>query len=230
MDIILVPGLWLDASSWGPIAPVLESAGHTVHALTMPGVGAPASESGAIGLADWVAAVVDEIDALASPVVLVGHSGGGNVVWGAADARPGRVARVVFVDSAPPPDGAEISEFPVVDGVIPFPGWDFFDEPDIADIDAATRRREEDRARSVPARVPTDGISLRDDARFGVPVTVLSGQADAAEFDRTIAEWGSFATEWRAIGDREVVRLGTGHWPQFTRPRELAEAIVAAIR
>ena len=48
--------------------------------------------------------------------VLVGHSGGGNVVWGAAEARAGRVARVIFVDTVPPPDGREISEFEVVDG------------------------------------------------------------------------------------------------------------------
>jgi hypothetical protein len=27
----------------------------------------------------------------------------------------------------------------------------------------------------------------------------------------------------------DVVDLPTGHWPQFTRPRELADAVVAAI-
>lgn len=45
MDIILIPGLWLDAESWGEVVPTLEAAGHTVHALTMPGVGAEASDS-----------------------------------------------------------------------------------------------------------------------------------------------------------------------------------------
>jgi hypothetical protein len=34
-----------------------------------------------------------------------------------------------------------ISEFDVVDGVVPFPGWDFFDADDVADLDAQTRRR-----------------------------------------------------------------------------------------
>ena len=28
MDIILVPGFWLDASSWEEVTPVLEAAGH----------------------------------------------------------------------------------------------------------------------------------------------------------------------------------------------------------
>jgi pimeloyl-ACP methyl ester carboxylesterase len=148
MDIILVPGLWLDASSWDDVTPALERAGHAVQPLTMPGVGAPASESADIGIADWVSAVVDRIDAAPGLVVLVGHSGGGNVVYGAADARPERVARIIFVDTFPPGDGGSIWEFPIVDGVIPFPGWDFFDEPEIADLDEATRERAAARTRN----------------------------------------------------------------------------------
>lgn len=135
MNIILVPGLWLDASSWDAVVPALERSGHSVHALTMPGVGVPAAQSDRIGIADWVDAVVDEIDRSSGLVVLVGHSGGGNVVYGAADARPERVARIVFVDTFPPGDGGSIWEFPVVDGVIPFPGWDFFEDQEIADLD-----------------------------------------------------------------------------------------------
>ena len=46
----------------------------------MPGVGAPAPSRREIGIADWVDAVVAEIDAIDGLVVLVGHSGGGNVV------------------------------------------------------------------------------------------------------------------------------------------------------
>lgn len=229
MDIILIPGLWLDADSWRDVAPTIADAGHTVRPLTMPGVGAPASESSDIGIADWVAAVVDEIDASAGPVVLVGHSGGGNVAWGAADARPDRVARVVLVDTVPPPPGGRISEFELVDGVIPFPGWDFFDEPDVADIDGPTREREAARASSVPAKVPTDPLALRDDRRLGVPVTMLSGGMDGPAFEEVIADWGPYAAEWQAIADREVVKLGTGHWPQFTKPAETAAAIVAAV-
>ena len=106
----------------------------------MPGVGAPAAESSDIGIADWVDAVVAEIDALAGPVVLVGHSGGGNVVWGAADARPDRVARVVFVDTVPARRRRVISEFHVVDGVVPFPGWDFVRRARVADLDERDAR------------------------------------------------------------------------------------------
>ena len=230
MDVLLIPGLWLDASSWDDVSPALSRAGHTVHALTMPGLGAPAAESADVGLADWVDEVVRVIDEAAGPVALVGHSGGGNVAWAAAAARPDRVARVIFVDTVPPPEGADISEFDAVDGVVPFPGWDFFDAEDVADLDADTRARTAPLTRSVPVRVPSDPVHLADEARYGIPVTILSGGMDEAALRGVLSRWGAFAAEFDAIADTEVVRLGTGHWPQFSDPERLSAALVAALR
>lgn len=229
MDILLIPGLWLDASSWGAIVPALEQAGHEPRPLTMPGVGAPGSETADIGIQDWVDAVVAEIDAAAGQVVLVGHSGGGNVVWAAAEARADRVARVIFVDTVPPPDGGVISEFEIVDGVIPFPGWDSFDDEDVADLDEATRATWADRTRAVPAKVPTDPIRLEGERRRSVPVTILSGGMNEQSFREAISQWGRFGEEFAAIERSEVVRLGSGHWPQFSQPDALARALVEAI-
>jgi pimeloyl-ACP methyl ester carboxylesterase len=225
MDIILVPGLWLTASSWDDVVPVLEAAGHRPRALSMPG---PAV--GDLVIDDWVDAVVSEIDRLDAPVVLVGHSGGGNVVWGAADRRPDRVARVILVDTVVPHPGAMISEFPIEDGVVHFPGWDFFDHDDVADIDDETRRRTAAQVVDVPGRVPTSGITLGDDRRFAVPVTILSGQLDADSLPRVLADWGAFAEEFARLDDVEVVHLGSGHWPQFSQPEAFAQKVVAAVR
>lgn len=229
MMILLVPGLWLDASSWDAITPALERAGHTVRALTMPGVGRPASESAQIGIADWVDAVVDEIDASSGSVTLVGHSGGGNVVYAAADARPERIARVVFVDTFPPADGGTIWEFPIVDGVIPFPGWDFFEEQEIADLDAPTRAAVAAEAKSVPAKVPTDPIGLHDERRRRVPVTMLTGTVPAEEIRAILASAPEWAAELTALQDLEIVELRSGHWPQFSQPQNLAEKILAEV-
>ncbi|WP_447949692.1 alpha/beta fold hydrolase [Microbacterium aurum] len=229
-DVLLIPGFWLDAASWDDVVPTLRAAGLAPRALTMPGVGAGAAAAAEIGLADWIAAVVAEIDRAPGPVVVVGHSGGGNVAWGAVDARPDRVSRVVFVDTVPPPPGANVGEFETDQPIIPFPGWDFFDDEDVADLDPQTRERTAPRALSIPTRVTTDAIALTDDRRYAVPVTVLSGHRDDAEFRRFLAQWGPFADEFTAIADTEVVRPGTGHWPQFSQPERLGEALVAAIQ
>lgn len=225
MDIILVPGLWLTASSWDDVVPALEAAGHRAHPLTLPG---PAV--GDLVIDDWVDAIVSEIDRFDHPVVLVGHSGGGNVAWGAADRRPDRVARVILVDTIVPHPGAMISEFPVENGVVPFPGWDFFDTDDVADIDDETRRRTAAQVVDVPGRVPTSPVTLGDDRRFAIPVTILSGQLDAASLPRVLADWGAYAAEFGRLEDVEVVRLGSGHWPQFSQPAEFSAKLVAAVR
>ena len=234
MHIILVPGLWLDASTWGEVTPALEAAGHRTHPLTMPGVGAPAAESSGIGIADWVSAAVEAVDALDGPVAVVGHSGGGNVAYGVADARPDRVAHVVFLDTIPPTDGGSIWEFPVVDGVVPFPGWDSFEEAEIADLDPQTRADAAARTRSVPERVPTDPLRLTDERRRSVPATIITSTMPADEIREHIAKAPAWAAELAAVENLEIIQLNgpddaTGHWPQFSKPGAVAEAILQAI-
>jgi hypothetical protein len=54
MDIILIPGFWLDASSWDDIVPVLERAGHRAHALTLPGMESRAAGRASVTLRDHI--------------------------------------------------------------------------------------------------------------------------------------------------------------------------------
>src|SRR5688500_4229008 len=98
LDLVLIPGFWLDADSWTEVAEPLRAAGHRVHPLTLPGRERDRTDRGAIGLRDHVDAVVAVVDPLPGPVVLVGHSGGGAVAHAVVDARPDRIARVVYVD------------------------------------------------------------------------------------------------------------------------------------
>lgn len=230
MNIILVPGLWLDAASWDDVAARLRAAGHDTHAVTLPGLGESAEASSEVGIADWVDAVVAVIDRLGEPVVVVGHSGGGNVAWGAADQRPDLIARVILVDTIPPLPGGVIWEFPVVDGVVPFPGWDAFEETEIHDLSDAVRATVAQKALSVPARVPTDPIALSDPRRHRIPTTILMGTASADEMSGYLESQPAWAAELVAIDQLSIVEIASGHWPQFSIPRELADRIVSAIR
>lgn len=230
MRVILVPGLWLDATSWEPVLPPLVAAGHDVIPVTLPGVGKPAAQSESVGIADWVDAVVELVDASTEPVALVGHSGGGNVVWGAADRRPEVVARVILIDTLPPVPGGTIWEFPVIDGVIPFPGWEFFEDAETSDLDDQIRADAASGLYSVPARVPTDPLTLENTARHRVPTTIVMGTASADELREIVAAGPDWAAELAAIENLEIVEITSGHWPQLSMPNELGEQLARVLR
>lgn len=227
MDVILVPGFWLRGDSWDEVVPVIEAAGHRAHPVTRPGL-AEGDDAAPVTLADQVDAIVARVDAADGPVVLVGHSGGGPLVYAAAEQRLDQVARIVYVDTWPLPDGIANSEkMPVVDGAVPVPEWSTFDEADLRDLDEAARARFRERAVPEPAATAREPQALRDPRRRGIPTTLIASSHTEAEY----REWwdDEFFAELRALEDVTWVELPTGHWPQFTRPRELGEAIVAAI-
>ncbi|WP_286277819.1 alpha/beta fold hydrolase [Naasia aerilata] len=230
MDVVLIPGFWLDASSWAQVTPVLEEAGHTVHPLTLPGLESKDANRSEIGFADHVSAVVAAIDALPGAVALVGHSGGGSIASGAADARPDRVAHVIYVDSGPISEGGAINDgLTAVDGEVPLPDWSEFDESDLAGL--TDELRDEFRARAIPepARVTSDRAHLTDERRYRVPSTVISCTMPQQVFDQLIEQGHPYVAEFARMERRRMVELPTGHWPQFSRPQELGAAIVAAL-
>lgn len=231
MDIVLIPGFWLDGPSWDEVAGPLRAAGHTVHALTLPGKESPTADRSGIGLADHVAATVEVVDGIAGPVVLVGHSGGGAIAHAVVDARPDRVARVIYVDSFPLGDGGLINdELPVVDGEVPLPDWSVFEDEDLVDLDDGLRERFRAIAVPEPQGVTSDRQVLSDDdRRYGVPVTVIACEFPTASLQRWLAAGEPGVAELGRIKDVELVDLPTGHWPQLTRPADLATALLAAI-
>ena len=149
MDIILVPGFWLDASSWAEVTPPLVAAGHRMHPLTLPGLESRQAQRAGIGLRDHIDAVVKEVDRIGEPVVLVGHSGGGAIIYGAADARPDSVVRCIYVDAGPLAEGGVINdELPAEGDEVPLPPWEGFEDGDLVDLDDELRAQFS--ARAIP--------------------------------------------------------------------------------
>ncbi|MER5728951.1 alpha/beta fold hydrolase [Streptomyces sp. NPDC002138] len=105
---VLVPGGWHGSWAFEAVVPLLERAGHTVHALTLTGLH-PDDEPAATASAnldthaDDVLRLLDR--AQLEDVTLVGHSYGGMVISAAADRAGGRVSRLVYLDACVPRDG-----------------------------------------------------------------------------------------------------------------------------
>ncbi len=228
MNLILIPGFWLDGASWDEVAAPLRAAGHTVQQLTLPGLESQDADRSGITLRDHVDAVVAAIDASGEPVVLVGHSGGGPIAWGAADARPDLVTRVIYVDSGPQGEGEFINdELPSSNGEIPLPDWAVFDDADLIDLTDELRERFASIARPQPLRVATDKQHLSNEARYDVASTVICCQFTSEQLKKWMSG-GAFG-ELASVKDYELVDLPTGHWPQFTRPADLAATILQAV-
>ncbi|WP_103352173.1 alpha/beta fold hydrolase [Amycolatopsis sp. CA-128772] len=223
MDILLIAGLWLPGSAWDDVAAGLRSLGHHPVPLTLPGQG---DGSASATLEDQVAAVLAAVDAAAGPPLVVGHSAAATLAWLAADARPGKVAKVVLVGGFPAADGKPYADFfELRDGVMPFPGWDPFDGPDSADLDEEARRAFAAAAIPVPGGVATGIVRLSDERRFDVPVALVCPEFTPAQ-----------AKEWISAGDvpelarvkhLDLVDLDSGHWPMHTRPAGFARLLAA---
>jgi pimeloyl-ACP methyl ester carboxylesterase len=230
MDIILIPGLWLDGSSWDEVTPTLEEAGHHTQALTLPGMESKEADRSGITRQDHVQAVVAAIDSVGGEVVLVGHSAGAAIAHAAIDARPDRVSRAIYVGGFPLGDGGgDPGGYPVENGDIPFPDWSGFEEEDLADMDEDARARFRERAIPAPARASSDQQRLSDERRYDVPVTVISTEFSSEMLQSWIARDLEPVREFTRIKEVEYVDLATGHWPQFTKPEELARIILEAI-
>ena len=233
MDIILIPGFWLDGSSWDKVIPALEQAGHRTHSLTLPGMESKDADRSKITLRDHVDAVVEVIDSFHpadSKVVLVGHSGGGAIAHAAVDARPGRVARVVYVDSGPMGEGGVINdELPTQNGEVPLPDWSLFEDEDLIDLDDELRAAFRQRAIPTPVHVASDPQRLSDERRYDVPVTVIACEFPSAKLREWMEQGHPYVRELAKIRDVDYIDLPTGHWPQFTRPEDLGRVILSSV-
>src|SRR4029453_316643 len=230
MDIILVPGFWLDASSWSDVTPPLVAAGHRVHPLTLPGLEAFDAPRGGIGLRDHIDAVTAVVDSAEGPVVLVGHSGGGAIIHGVVDSRPDQVVRSIYVDSGPLGEGGVINDQLPDDGDdIPLPPWDGFEEADLIDLTEELRAAFRARAIPEPKGVATDKQHLHDQRRYEVPATIISCQIPSSLLNEWIDSGHPSVAGLALFRDIKFVAPPTGHWPQFTKPAELGAAILAAV-
>lgn len=229
--ILLIPGHWLGAWAWDEVVEHLTAAGRRALPMTLPGLDGTDPERASRTLDDQAAAidrVMDEAGASAErPVVVVAHSGANAPLSVVLDRRPELVRRVVWVDSGPVAPGTVLA--PDGPDELPLPPFEVLQEQ--ASLDGLSSDvLERFRARAVPEPGPVlrQPVELTNDARLGVPTTLVCCSIRGADMmDLARAGHPMFA-EVARLQDVDVVDLPTGHWPMWSRPDDLARIVAAA--
>lgn len=240
---VLVPGAWLGGWAWRDVADRLRGAGHRVYPVTLTGLGERVHlASPAVDLDTHVADVVNLLGFEdLTDVILVGHSYAGEVVESVADRAPERIAQVVYVDSGPlldgmalldtySPEGRQAVERAVAetgDGWrLPMPSWeDLGAQASLTGLGPEHRALIERHAVPQPFATYTQPVRLTNPAAGeAMPKTAILCSFSEAEVRAALAAGvpmlrGLAGPNWR------FVELPTGHWPMFSEPARLAEAL-----
>lgn len=229
--VLLIPGHWLGAWAWDDVRGHLEADHtHTV-AMTLPGLAADDADRAAKTLDDQAAAIRDAIAEQGDqPVILVAHSGANAPVTLILDRHPELVARVVWVDSGPVANGtAFASEFPAELEDLPLPSFDDLgQQASLEGLSAEALERFRTKAVPEPAPVLRQSVELTNEARHRIPTTLVCCSISGEQVMELVKAGHPMFSEVANLQRVDVVDLPTGHWPMWSRPRDLAEIIRAA--
>ncbi|MBC6470456.1 alpha/beta fold hydrolase [Actinomadura alba] len=235
---VLVPGFWLGGWAWEDVTRSLVAAGHEVHAVTLTGLADRADEAGPeVNVDTHIADIVRVIEGAAlRDVILVAHSGATVPVTGTADRIPERLARVVYVDAGPLPDGMAQIDFngPEArrelekrvssegDGWrIPVPRFDPAEDPDdLAGLSDEVLAMMRERCTPQPLGAATQPLR-RPATPPATPKSLIASTFSLAQVEALVSS-GNPVFALMAGPEWTRHELPTGHWPMFSRPGDLA--------
>jgi pimeloyl-ACP methyl ester carboxylesterase len=240
---VLVGGAWLGGWCWQPIARRLRENGHDAYPVTLTGLGERAHlASSEVDLETHITDVVNlvEFEDL-HDVVLLGHSYAGLVVTGAADRIPGRISRLVYLDTGPvPADAALIELFPPearrqIESQVEElgEGWQFpIPPPEVLGTMGSLEGLDEDglallRSRAVPQPFGTytQPLRLENPAREELSRVAIVCSFSLDQVEAAIASDDPLFRQLAGPNWR-FIELPTGHWPMFSRPEDLADLLL----
>lgn len=235
---LLVHGAFHGGWAWQRVTPLLQAAGHRVLAPSLVGLGERAHQlTPDVGLDTQVADLAGTVESAdLTEVILVGHSYAGIVVTALADALPGRIAELVYVDTFVPRDGESVADCmgPMVDAFAAIAaatgdGWrvapqtepmgdgglyGVTTEPDLSWLASMLT------AQSL--KTFQQPMVLRDaDALAAVPVTHIHCSGGGSDFQAMRAAMPRTLPPPELPADRLKV-LPTGHDCMITMPHELS--------
>jgi hypothetical protein len=112
---ILIHGSWHSAWNWHKVTPLLEKGGHKVFAIDLPGMGRDKTPIQNVTMEMAVAKICGLIDSIEGKVILVGHSKNGIMISQAAEYRPDKIEKLIYLAAYLIPNGKTQREYSMQD-------------------------------------------------------------------------------------------------------------------
>ncbi|MEU4232503.1 alpha/beta fold hydrolase [Nonomuraea sp. NPDC026600] len=235
---VLIVGAWHGGWTWRPVAQHLRAAGHRVLTPSLPGIadGADPEQYSLADVADFIVDLVERHDL--HDVTMVGHSWGGYPITGAAPRLASRLRKLVYWSAFVPAEGAPLldevppayvelfTQLAAASGnnsvTLPF---DVFSTGFMQDAEENMQRLVHSLLVPQPMRYLTEPVAPVDPAALGVPASYVISREDVS---LPPGEWGWTPRFPQRLGEVPVIETPGSHEANFTRPTELAEALLKA--
>jgi pimeloyl-ACP methyl ester carboxylesterase len=232
--ILLIHGAWAGPWVWDGLIEELSSLGWRAEALALPGDGTHPIPPEQVTQDDYLTCLSNAILAEPGPVALVGHSGGGMLVTLWADTFPDRVSHGIWLAGMLIADGRSFDDiqrsvtghedgFGVTPHIVPSDDGYSSCVPQDAAIAHFFHDAPPDIAKQAAARLtpqPNAGHRLRVTAGDGF--AALRKLYVLATEDRSVLPEAQDLMA-RSVPNVDCVRIATGHAPQLTRAKDLAD-------
>lgn len=219
MNIVLVHGAWSDGSGWIKVIPILHAAGHDVVAVQnqMSSLPQDAANTRAV------------IDAMHGPTVAVGHSYGGAVITSAAHGAA-NVKALVYVAAFAPDEGESLGSFS------PGPGGKFV-APGVSGLLYIDRAKFPE---CFAADLPLGEAATLASVQRPVAPAIFADKMGTPAW-KSIKSWYQISEDDQMIppdveknfasrANAHTISLAASHASLVSRPKEVAEMILAAAR
>jgi pimeloyl-ACP methyl ester carboxylesterase len=235
---VLIAGACHSGLTWRPVAEHLRAAGHRVLTPTLPGLadGDDPQRHSLADVADFIVDLVQRNDL--RNVTLVGHSWGGYPLTAAAPRLAARLRKLIYWSAFVPAEGVPLmgevpphyadmfTQIAAASGnnsvIFPF---EVFSGAFMQDADEPLQRLVHSLLVPQPMRYFTETVAPISPAALGVPASYVITSEDLA---LPPGEWGWTPRFPQRLGDVPVIEAPGSHEANFTRPAELASALLKA--
>ena len=221
---VLIHGAFSGGWSWDKVKPYMEKAGHKVLTPDLPGHDKPGTNvPEGHNVQTYAEAVAKLLDKQPEPVILVGHSMGGTVVSQAAEYRPDKVKKLVYVCAFLLRDGESLKDRRGGKLDPLNTPYKILKEQLFADCADEDVRKHIARMVQEPQGVGPAAIHITEENYGRIPRVYITCLRDNAIKPETQQQM------YTDTPCERVITMDTSHAPLLAKPKELAENLLSVL-